>query len=483
MDGLHNNAPLTAFAAATEKPVITVNIGYRLNWLSGLVCHDLLTEAGSRQSPYGPFNLHIQDQRLAFEWIDRFIGGFGGDRKNTTAFGESAGSVFLVHHICGSSSRLFNRAILQSGCIFGDVSFEVKEAEYQALLKHFRIEEATAEERLDALRKVDASGLAKYPVTHMTLYTGPVPGVDIKDSLFTRGVVSAISQMELVPSCSWLSDVIIGDNFYEGDITYPVTRHLPQETFVSVIGSLFPISQAQNLLQIYGLAAPISPTRAGKQMALFLGDLLFSFPTDLLAQALSSYPARRKGRRVFRYHMCFSNPFPGSAHSQVVGHHFVEILFIFLTLLERYPTTRNDWVKRQALNTVARWLAFAHGEEPWAPFHSTLNEAGCQDTDCMIAIADDLIGWTVRTMEEDEAASRSDPWGERRYKGWRAFQDAFNALKQDGAAEEVHRKNVTIVRLKLMGLVYGIYGAAAVIDQSDWKRSNSKSRSRDAIHR
>lgn len=51
-----------------------------------------------------------------------FIDGFGGDADNITAFAESAGSTFLVYHICGSSTRLFDRAILQSGLIFWECS-------------------------------------------------------------------------------------------------------------------------------------------------------------------------------------------------------------------------------------------------------------------------------------------------------------------------------------------------------------------------
>ena len=116
--------------------VVTVNIGYRLNWLGSLVCQDMLDEYQQLQSsdpvivsPHGPFNLLIQDQRNPFAWIPKYIAGFGGDPNNITAFGESTGSILLIYHIYGSDTRLFNRAILQSGVIMGHSSFEMKEAE------------------------------------------------------------------------------------------------------------------------------------------------------------------------------------------------------------------------------------------------------------------------------------------------------------------------------------------------------------------
>jgi carboxylesterase type B len=169
--------------------VIAVNIGYRLNWFRSLVFQDVLEEyTASPTGMNGPFNLAIQDQRTAFAWIDKFISGFGGDTSSVTAVAESAGSVFFTYHICGSSTRLFDRAILQSGLIFGDLPSAVKEGEYQALLKHPKIDGTTAVERLEALRRIDGEELAQYPRAHLFPYVGATPSVATEDSLFTRGI-------------------------------------------------------------------------------------------------------------------------------------------------------------------------------------------------------------------------------------------------------------------------------------------------------
>lgn len=81
--------------------MITVNIGYRLNWFGSLVCQDVLEEyTASPTGLNGPFNIAIQDQRTAFAWVDEFVNEFGGDTSSVTAVAEPAGSMFLTHHVC-----------------------------------------------------------------------------------------------------------------------------------------------------------------------------------------------------------------------------------------------------------------------------------------------------------------------------------------------------------------------------------------------
>ncbi|KAH8901175.1 alpha/beta-hydrolase [Thozetella sp. PMI_491] len=454
VDGLHSNAPLASFAASISQPVITVNIGYRLNWLGSLVCQDMLDEYSAHPtSPLGPFNLSLQDQRNAFAWIHKYIEGFGGDVAQICAFGESAGSIFLVYHICGSSEPLFQRVILQSGMVIGDLPLEEKEAEYQSLLKYLNIEHTTAAERLEALRKVDCEILSRLPGSHMTPYVGSIPGVKIQDSLFTRGAPTSSNQRNLILTCKWLGDMMVGDTFWEGDIFAAPLRACPVLTFVETVRSLFPSPEAEELLDAYRIPIEETPDMSCVwiQMSMFLGDMIFSAEYDALARAAA---ASGNHRNVYRYSFALSNPFPGSGHSFVVGHHFVDILFVFLTLVDRYPTRRNHWLERQACETARRWILFANGEEPWSPFFTprdgSINMA-------KIAVCDDITGWTVRTLQSDEELSKGDPWGERRYTGWKAFAAAFHALRNsmegDGAVDKDQKVNAA--KLKLLQLSVG----------------------------
>lgn len=447
VDGLHNNAPLTAYAASIDQPVIVVNVGYRLHWLGNLACSDLLDE-GSESSARGPFNVSIQDQRAAFLWIQDFIEGFGGDPHNITAFGESAGSIFLAYHICGSPIRLFDGAILQSGMPIASLSLETKDVEYYDMLKHFKIEGATPAERLDALRKVGIDELTQYPGSHLSPYVGPIPDVPAQDSLFSRGPITASNFAHLISSCEWLGDLIIGDDFWEGHVFGASLLNCAPPAFVELVKSLFPTAEAEALLNAYDIPSSgvTEPIRALMPISHFYGDMVFSGQYHTLARVLAQ---EKQSRKVYRYSYAVSNPFPGSLCSFAPGHHFVEILFVFLTLLDRYPTHRQNWAAKMAKETARRWVTFANGGEPWQPYKSG------QARSETIAVCDDLRGWTTRSVEEDEEVSKEDPWGERRYRAWRALEAAFGALKGDGEGVAGHDEKANLVKLKLLHLLYG----------------------------
>ncbi|KEF56454.1 uncharacterized protein A1O9_08035 [Exophiala aquamarina CBS 119918] len=384
VDGIHDNAPLTAFSHSIFLPVIVVNIGYRLNWVGSIVCQDLLDEHTSNPtSTHGPFNLTIQDQRNAFAWIHKFVGGLGGDVSNITAFGESTGSIFMLYHIIGSEQRMFDRAILsiRSG--------------YQALLKHFNINGENGQERLEQLRHVDAAALAKFPGTHTMPFVGEVPGIKREDSLFTRGSPTYSSQFELIPTNKWLGDMMIGDDLWEGQTIFEMLKRAQPKALVEMVSSLFGNDVAQELLEAYEIpiSGDIDSNRFLLQLSYFIGDVLFSVPIDKLAKILataetSGIEARR--RKIYRYSIAFSNPFADSTRSFAPGHRFGEILYLFLTVLERYPARRGKWLEQQARGTARRWITFAYEQAPWDDHR--ISADGTDASEAKIAIADDLQG-------------------------------------------------------------------------------------------
>ncbi|MGH7223246.1 MAG: carboxylesterase/lipase family protein, partial [Gemmataceae bacterium] len=96
----------------TMGNVIVVTINYRLGAL-GFLAHPAL----SAESPYGGSgNYGIMDQQFAMQWVQQNIAAFGGNPKNVTIFGESAGgNSMFVNLVSPTAAGLFRRMIIESG--------------------------------------------------------------------------------------------------------------------------------------------------------------------------------------------------------------------------------------------------------------------------------------------------------------------------------------------------------------------------------
>jgi carboxylesterase type B len=74
---------------------IIVAPNYRLNAF-GFLCSKQMLEVANEDGGSCNLNLGFLDQRLAIEWVWRFIQIYGGDRTNMTLAGLSAGRVDQV---------------------------------------------------------------------------------------------------------------------------------------------------------------------------------------------------------------------------------------------------------------------------------------------------------------------------------------------------------------------------------------------------
>ena len=89
-----------------------VSFNYRLGRF-GFFAHPALT----KETPDGPLgNYGYLDQIAALQWVQRNIAAFGGDPKNVTIFGESAGGGSVnTLMISPLAKGLFHKAICESG--------------------------------------------------------------------------------------------------------------------------------------------------------------------------------------------------------------------------------------------------------------------------------------------------------------------------------------------------------------------------------
>ncbi|KAJ8705290.1 hypothetical protein PYW07_011117 [Mythimna separata] len=136
-----------------KHDVIVVAINYRLG-AYGFMCLDI---------PEVPGNQGLKDQVLALRWINENIEAFGGNSKEITVFGESAGGISVNLHLFSSYEKLFQRAIIQSGPILTQIwkrGSSYNTAPIQ-LAKELGFNTTDIHEALDYLSSVDAHTIIK----------------------------------------------------------------------------------------------------------------------------------------------------------------------------------------------------------------------------------------------------------------------------------------------------------------------------------
>lgn len=74
---------LASFVSWADEDTVAVAVEYRLGALGF---------AAGEEEGEGEWNLGLKDQRVAVEWVRRWIGDFWGDHESLTLMGVSAGA-------------------------------------------------------------------------------------------------------------------------------------------------------------------------------------------------------------------------------------------------------------------------------------------------------------------------------------------------------------------------------------------------------
>ncbi|KAL4864164.1 Alpha/Beta hydrolase protein [Aspergillus spectabilis] len=439
VSALHDTTKMTELAVREDMGVVVVSIGYRLNWQGFIACHDLLEEA--KENGEAAFNYGLFDQRNAFLWIQKYIAGFGGNPDNITAFGESGGAIALFLHTC-TDVPLFRRVILQSNSptlVDSSWDLEKHDAYYHQLLSYLGIRGVTRAERLQSLREAPISRLIDFVRETNPIFMRPVLG---QESEFFPQHPCRVPQGEILANCSWIEEIMIGDDSGEGHGYAPMLKDISASQCVAQFQSVLGVESARRVLDAYEIHESMDEGLFWQNAMILMGDLVFSEPTHTAAIAV----ARASRHRIYRWQFCLQNPFPGSTLSYTAGHHFVELMYQFMTLTARFPTHRYHFLRRQAEQMARSWIRFANGLPP-------LPDAKPFDLETRsIMICDMLHGWSVRTRAEDEVISQEDPWGPRRYRQWEILNDELTRagrvkeeLGSDNAKTEATRYRLLVM--------------------------------------
>jgi para-nitrobenzyl esterase len=108
-----SSSPLWDGTAFARDGVILVSFNYRQLSL-GNFSHPALRAAAKRDEPLGRFQ--TMDQMAVLKWVKENIRAFGGDERNVTVFGISAGGASTLQILTIAEAKtLVDKAIVQSG--------------------------------------------------------------------------------------------------------------------------------------------------------------------------------------------------------------------------------------------------------------------------------------------------------------------------------------------------------------------------------
>ncbi len=182
--------------AADGAVVVTIN--YRLGALGFLAHPALASRPGGSAGNYG-----LMDQQAALRWVQRNIAQFGGDPRNVTIAGQSAGGLSVLAQMVSSGARgLFQRAIVQSG------TFALTQrplATAQAAGEKFAKSVGCTDQTAQCLRAAPVSDL-------VSNFGVEIPGV-VDGSVLTQSIGTALAhgQSARVPVINGITSLLVSD--------------------------------------------------------------------------------------------------------------------------------------------------------------------------------------------------------------------------------------------------------------------------------
>jgi len=197
-----------------SRGVILVSVTYRLGVI-GFFSHPLL----SAESPHGVSgNYGLMDQAAALKWIYNNIEQFGGDPKNITIFGQSAGAG-SVQSLCASpiSKNLVSRAISMSGGGLSNgrsgISLDTAQLANKKMMDFF------GKTTLDAMRSLSFDELIRMSQKYADTTKTRIGWSPVIDNYFLKKTFSDAAIAKEIPDIPYMFGYTANDL---GDMTKPI---------------------------------------------------------------------------------------------------------------------------------------------------------------------------------------------------------------------------------------------------------------------
>ena len=258
--------------ALAEDGVTVVTINYRLGAL-GFLAHPALADANGQSGDYG-----LMDQQAALRWVRRNIGRFGGNPRNVTIFGESAGGLSTLSQVASPQAKgLFERAIVESG------SYDLTQASLasaEAAGETFAAQAGCASQTAACLRSLPVSTILANQ--NAAGYTPNINSEVLPESLGTAFATGDFNRVPIINGTNhdeWRLFVALSE--LEGS---PVTASNYQSMISSTLG--VPAAVAAIIAAKYPLTAFPSPSVAFGAVGT---DAIFACPALTIDQSVSRF--------------------------------------------------------------------------------------------------------------------------------------------------------------------------------------------------
>jgi para-nitrobenzyl esterase len=340
-------------AGLVQDGAIVVTINYRLGAL-GFLAHPALSD-----HPGGPSgNYGLMDQQAALRWVQNNIGAFGGDPRDVTIFGESAGGLSVLSQLASrGASGLFARAIVESGAYdLTQASLATAETAGEA----FAAKAGCSSQTAACLRSLPVSTILGNE--NAAGYQPDIDGLVLTQSLKTA---FASGQFNRVP-------VINGSNHDEWRLFValdeltgaPVTAANYQSMIATTLG-VFPAAAAAIAAQ-YPLSAFPSPAVA---LGAVGTDAIFACPALTVDQLVSKYVPTHAyefndENAPERFLPPVSFPY-GAAHASEIQYLFDLPTAVFPGALSAPQQQLAQTMKRYWTNFARRGFPFSLGTPRW----------------------------------------------------------------------------------------------------------------------
>ncbi|CAK7236636.1 hypothetical protein SBRCBS47491_009705 [Sporothrix bragantina] len=354
----YNTAKLVKLSQNVGKPIIAVNINYRLG------APGFLTSAELRASGYKPNN-GLRDQRLALSWVKNYIKGFGGDPDNVTVAGESAGGV-SAGYLLLDEKPVPRRLICLGGTppLMGQLPLSVADGVAQGVLA-----------------SLGHAGISSEDVTKTLLHT---PVEDFWTRIPPGFPIFPVIDGEIIPN-----EITLASLADQSPSMFPGAKHVESIFVVNSkldasimaysgllqrkkgIAASFRDSLAKTLdgypaattaiLEHYRLekdsVAADNDDEALRSILLYINDVAFSVPAVELA---AHFPNKS-------YVLAFNELNPWDGLFQGEASHILDVAFLF----QNFNGQLSPEQQKVAVQFGTDVISFVSGEEVWPAFNRT----------------------------------------------------------------------------------------------------------------